>query len=77
MLAKCEINVDETDWECLHLLSKKENIPIPELIGKLIANELEEYEDFQDAIRLAISEKNSEGMQTYTHEEFWALVDTK
>lgn len=69
MLAQVEINVEKTDWECLNLLSKKEKIPVPDLIGRMIASKLEEYEDFQDALSLEIAMRNHKPGEGITLEE--------
>jgi hypothetical protein len=70
MMTKTEINIEEIDWECLHLLSKKEKIPVPDLIGRMISIRLEEYEDFQDALSLEIAMAKSEEKTGISLEEF-------
>lgn len=70
MMTKTDISIEEIDWECLHLLSKKEKIPVPELIGRMISNRLEEYEDFQDALSLEISMEKSDEKLGISLEEF-------
>lgn len=52
-----KINIADSDWECLNLLSKKEKIAVPDLIGGMIARSLEEYEDLQDSIWLQKSKE--------------------
>ena len=40
-----DLQITKEDWKCLHLLSKKENIEIPVLLGKMVAICLSHYED--------------------------------
>ena len=70
MMTKSEISIEEIDWECLHLLAKKQNIPVPELIGEIIATRLEDYEDFQDAVWLENERKKGVQEGWITLEEY-------
>lgn len=77
MITKSEINIEEIDWEFLNLLSKKERISIPDLIGRSVSNYLEQYEDARLLERALLSEKESEGLPTFTLEEVCQRYDIK
>ena len=70
MLGQFEIEMEKIDWECLNLLSKKEKIPLPQLVGRMIASKLEEYEDFQDAVALEIAMRDHKPGEGMALEEF-------
>lgn len=70
MINKVEVEMEKIDWECLSLLSKKEKIPVPQLVGRMISSKLEEYEDFQDALTLEIAMRNNKPGEGITLEEY-------
>jgi hypothetical protein len=77
MLTQTEINIEDIDWECLNLLSKKEKISIPDLIGRSVTNYLEQYEDARLLERALLAEKESEGKSQFTLEEVCQRYDIK
>lgn len=76
---KHRINVTLTpdDTEVIHIICKKKNISMSELVRKVVEDWLEDYEDMLLARRVEKIEEEwiKDGMKTISGEEVWKKLD--
>jgi predicted DNA-binding protein len=74
---RVNVSLNPGDFEVLLILSEKKKMSMSSMVKKMVENWLEDYEDYLLSIRADEAELESDGHDTYTHEEVCQIFGIK